>query len=151
MQSDDSEEHSPNSPIWEVAITGIEVFYSGETAESPLSQALIVPSPLGGDDWFTITCVSIPDTTESWPQYSTANIKHMIENPLVSSTTHSSPRVSGRRSRDAKVEKALVHSVRVKYNERHMFLDRDDSSWHSITGETLVLSTADILAILSST
>jgi hypothetical protein len=46
---------------------------------------------------------------------------------------------------------ATVCSVRVQYNERHFFLDREKSDWKSLSGENLALSTADILSIFSFT
>jgi hypothetical protein len=151
MQRKVSEKHPLNSPIWEVEITGIEVFYPGERVESPLSHALLVRVPRPATEWGSINHVYIPGTTEIWPLYSTADIKHMVEIPLGPTTAYSSPRVSGRHIKHDKVDKAIVPSVRVCYNKREMFLDRYGSLWQNKGDRVLVLSTAQILAILSFT
>jgi hypothetical protein len=150
MQCKDVEEHSLMSPIWDVVITGIEVFYPGETIESPLSHALIVELPQVAREWGTMQSVRISGTTEIWPRYSTTDIKDMVRGPSVFSTAYSSPRLSKRRSRHPKVDSAMICSVRVRYNRKNVFLERDDCTWHSANGEGPFLTTEQIVGILSS-
>jgi hypothetical protein len=138
------------SPIWDVVITGIEVFYPGETIESPLSHALIVEDPQSAEEWGPMQPVRIPGTTEIWPRYSTTNIKDMVKGPSIFSTTYGSLRLSERRSKHPKVDNAMICSVRIQYNGRNMFLERDDCIWHSARGEGPVLTTEQIVGILSS-
>jgi hypothetical protein len=151
MQCKDVTEHPLESPIWDVIITGIEVFYPGETVESPLSHALIVEDPLVTGEWGPIAPVKIPGTTNSWPRYSTKNIKDMVKIPSTLSTAYSSRRLSDRRSKHPQVDNAMVCSVRVRYDKAAMFLERDDSTWLSSNGGGPVLTTEQIVDFLPST
>ncbi|KAH3938458.1 hypothetical protein HBH53_257620 [Parastagonospora nodorum] len=151
MQDTHLAEHALDSPVWEITITGIEVFYPGETVDSPLVHALIVQDSQRANEWGSVCPISVPGIAERWPGYSPADIKHMIANTSALTTATSSSRASRRLVKHEKVDKATVCSVRVKYNDKHMFLDRKESQWYSLSGEKPVLSTAEILAILSFT
>jgi hypothetical protein len=149
MQCKDVKKHSLKSPIWDVAVTGIEVFYPGETIQSSLSHALIVEVPQVAKEWGPMRPVRIPGTTEIWPRYSTTNIKDMVRGPSIFSTAYSSLRRSERRSKHPKVDNAMICSVRVRYNEKNMFLEKDGCIWQSTNGKGPILTTEQIVGILS--
>jgi hypothetical protein len=151
MPCKDITKHSLESPIWDVTITAIEVFYPGETVESPLSHALIVEDPLVAGEWGPMGPVKIPGTTDSWPRYSTKNIKDMVKIPSTLSTAYTSRRLSERRFKDPQVDNAMVCSVRVRYDKAVMFLERDGSTWLSSNGGGPVLTTEQIVNFLPST
>jgi hypothetical protein len=151
MQHRRPDEHHPASPIWDVTITAIEAFYPGEKAQDPISHALIVRIPCLRNEWGTITYVNIPGTRDQWPRYSTSDIKQMVMNLSDIAGNLYSTRASSRLKQCERVEQATVSSVRVQYNGKHMFLDRDGTCWRSTRNDGLVLSTADVIAVLSST
>jgi hypothetical protein len=143
--------HCPESPIWDTCITAIEVFYPGERDEKPPIHALIEYCEFSRE-WKCRTYLVIPGTNVCDPQYSTADIKLMVTNPPCGEILTRTLRSSSRRVKPEKVQRAAVHSVRVIYNGRHLFLDRYESNWQSWTGDKdrITLLTENIQGILSS-
>jgi hypothetical protein len=138
-----TEEHPISSPIWDCSITAIEVFFLEESGETNSVHACIERMSS------TRTSADIPGTAEGGTAYTAEDIKRMIDNDPGSSKGGRAFRGSTRRRVSYCAPRVDVCSVRVRYNNIHMFLDRDVVERNHWSNASLHLSTEQIKSILS--
>jgi hypothetical protein len=93
--------------------------------------------------------VALPGTKGIEIAYTTEDIKHMIDNNPATSIANHTSRLASRRKSSKYTHQADVCSVRVRYDDVHMFLDRDNKERNHWSKGDFCLSTAQIKSILS--
>ena len=83
--------------------------------------------------------------------YTTDGIKKLISNPPLASADGRMDRAVSRRAAAGTTHYAAVYSVRLSYNGRRLFLDRDERDWHSWSQADLVFSTMQVQDVLAFT
>jgi hypothetical protein len=149
-----SRECDLHSPIWDCSVDAVEVFYASDNSHTPqdsLIHALIVRSPSTAKAWRCDTRLALPGTGESCPTYTTEEIRKLISNPPLALADGCAGRASSRRAAADATRCAAVYSVRVSYNGRRLFLDRDERDWHSWSQPDLVFSTMQVQDVLALT
>lgn len=144
-----TKEHHISSPIWDCSITVIEAFLSDNSGEEYSIHACIerLSSNLTSGLWSTH--VAVPGTTETETVYTTEDIKRMIDNNPAAPEARRASRMATRRKASRYIHQADVRSVRVRYNDFHMFLDRDERERNHWSRGSFHLTTAQIKSILS--
>lgn len=147
---------SPTSPvncdvsdhIWDSRITAIEVFYSERQSDEQSVHGLLVRDQSNPLYWQCDAEVSLPGIGDRFPCYATQDIVEMIRSEPSSNNSRHSRRSRRHRRVTGGAVRMEVHSVRISYQGRYFFLDRDEDDWHTWSGGPLTLTTHKLLEIL---
>ncbi|KAH7061824.1 hypothetical protein BKA63DRAFT_196277 [Paraphoma chrysanthemicola] len=142
-------EHPITSPIWDCSITMIEAFFPEESDKASTVHACIERMPSACALGLWSSSVASPDADKAGTVYTTEEIQKMIDNPIQSKAGRRH-RESERNEKSQHLQQADVCSVRVRYNDVHMFLDRDTKERSHWSNGDFHLSTAQIKSILVS-
>jgi hypothetical protein len=142
-----TQDHHIESPIWDCSITAVEAFFSDEPDKGDMLHACIERESWTGKKWRSNNIEGSSGATQQCSIFTTTDIERMIDNIPSASTTCRVSRVLTRHT-SRKIDKVMVCSVRVWYNDAAMFVDRDESDWHSWRRGDFILSTAEIKSML---
>ena len=143
-----TQDHPIASPIWECSISAVEAFFADEPEEGGILHACIERESWTGKKWRSKDDQGSSGATQKCSVFTTKDIERMIDNIPSASVTSRVSRVLTRHDTSHKIDKVTVCSVRVWYNDAAMFVDRDESDWHSWRRGDFLLSTGEIKSML---
>lgn len=138
-----TQDHDISSPIWDCCITAVEVLFPGTPPDGDPVHACIEYDP---SVCLWTTYIAVPGGQEAYTTYTKEDIKSMLDHDPTASESRG--RTRGINSRRKRCE-GRVCSVRVRYKNMEVFLDRDEKEPHHWCREDLSLSTLQIKDILS--